>query len=121
MKIELPTNFRVIVEYRDAENLNNKLDQILMKVSESLAILKEASVKLKEAAQEINEKLSDLTSTDPDISPEGQQIIQDIKESAKALADVVPDKAVEGVPAPTPEPAPAEPAPAPPEGEQPPA
>ena len=93
-----------------------------MKQSELASGLREIREKLIEASHEINERLSELGSTDPDISPEGQELIQDLKAKAQSLADVankVP--ALPSAPGPSEPAAPAEPAPAPPEGEQPPA
>ncbi len=76
-----------------------QLKTILMKQSEALAALAAASTQLREASEEILAKLAELGSTDPDISPEGQAIIDGITAKAKALADIVPN-----VPPPAPEP-----------------
>jgi uncharacterized phage infection (PIP) family protein YhgE len=98
MRLEIPTAFHVRVEWvskTDMANINNKLDQIIMKVSELQGVVTQVKDQLAKAADEITAKIAQLQSTDPDISPEGQAVIDELKAKAQALDDIVPDAATE--------------------------
>lgn len=67
------------------------LDELTMKLSEALAAIAQVKAQLIKAKDEILAKISALESTDPDISPEGQENISGLKAIAEALDGIVPD------------------------------
>ena len=71
--------------------IKHQLNSIEMKVSELAATLNTVKDTLSKAKAEILAKIEALSSSDPDISPEGQQAIEQLKAVATALDDVVPD------------------------------
>jgi len=75
----------------DFKTLNLKLDKLIMKVSELAAVLEAVRSQIKKASTEIMAKIEALSSSDPDLSPEALAALSDIKASAKALDDIVPD------------------------------
>mgnify|MGYP001611763744 CR=1 FL=1 len=79
-------------DYKDELRIVNlKLDLLIMKVSELVETLGAVRVQLKKASTEILVKIDALSSSDPDLSPEVLEALADIKLSAQALDDIVPD------------------------------
>ena len=75
----------------ELSHIRQQLNQLEMKQSELAATLNTVKDTLSKAKTEILAKIEALSSSDPDISPEGQQAIEQLKAVATALDDVVPD------------------------------
>lgn len=71
--------------------INNKLDKIIMKQSELAANLEGVSSQLSKAKDEILAELDKLRASDPDLSPEGIAAVQKLGNIAQALDDVIAD------------------------------
>lgn len=77
-----------------------KLNRLVMKLSEALALVKSSGDVLSKASAEITKLISDLKDTDPDISTEGQESVERISAIATALDSIVPDVSDPDAPAP---------------------
>ncbi len=92
--LHFPSSFTVKVETvtpAAVTGINQKLDTIIMKLSEAETIIVEGAKKLGEAQTEILAKIAELEAADPDISPEGTAALESIRSIATALADIVPN------------------------------
>jgi hypothetical protein len=65
--------------------------KVIMKVSETLVVIAEIKANLIEAKTEILAKLEELNTTDPDLSPEGAALVEEVRGISKGLADIVPN------------------------------
>ncbi len=77
--------------YETLSHIVSQLNKFDMKLSEALAALSTIKDTLAKAKGEILSKIEALNSTDPDISPEGQATIDQLKAVADALDAIVPD------------------------------
>lgn len=97
-------------------SINQKLDNLVMKLKEAFDKLSADNTQLNKALGEIQSTVTDLKdqieklSGDPDLTPDQQNVVDSLTETAQKLDDLVPDS-IPPLPVVDPTPAPETPAP----------
>ena len=85
--------FGITAQEREIFNqLNQKLDHIIMKQSEATSKLESALQTFKKAKDEIMAELDKLRASDPDLSPEGTAAVQNLGNIAQAFDAIIADQ-----------------------------
>lgn len=70
-------------------DVNQKLGENNVKLSEAISVFGEVKRNLEEASTEILDRIKQLQSTDPDLSPDGAKLVDEVKAISQALANIV--------------------------------